>query len=86
MEFPESSAIQAADYDPEGRTLDVTFTSGRRYTYFSVPDWEFDGLVTATSAGEYFNTRIRDQYAYKERRPVGPQNKSGAAKPRKTIH
>jgi magnesium chelatase family protein len=67
MEFPESSAIQAADYDPEGRKLDVTFTSGRRYTYFSVPDWEFDGLVTATSAGEYSNTRIRDQYACKER-------------------
>ncbi len=37
MEFPESSAIQAADYDPEGRTLDVTFTSGRRYTYSAFP-------------------------------------------------
>ena len=50
MEFPNSSVIQAADYDPDARTLDVTFTSGRRYTYFGVPDWEFDGLVTASSA------------------------------------
>jgi KTSC domain len=68
MEFPDSSVIRAADYDPESRALEVTFTSGRRYTYFGVPDWEFDGLVTATSAGEYFNARIRDQYACKERR------------------
>ena len=68
MEFPDSSVIRTADYDPDARTLDVTFKSGRRYTYFGVPDWEFDGLVTATSAGEYFNTRIRDQYAFGERR------------------
>jgi hypothetical protein len=54
MEFPASSVIQAADYDPEGRTLDVTFTNGRRNTYFSVPDWEFYSLVTAASAVEYF--------------------------------
>lgn len=86
MEFPDSSVIQAADYDPDTRTLDVTFTSGRRYAYFNVPDWEFDGLVTATSAGEYFNTRIRDQYACEERRSPEPENKSGAVKPRKTIH
>ena len=50
MEFPDSSVIRTADYDPEARTLDVTFKSGRRYSYFGVPDWEFDGLVTATSA------------------------------------
>ncbi len=68
MEFPDSSVIRTANYDPDARTLDVTFKSGRRYTYFSVPDWEFDGLVTAASAGEYFNTRIRDQYACEERR------------------
>ncbi len=68
MEFPDSSVIRTADYDPDARTLDVTFKSGRRYTYFSVPDWEFAGLVTAVSAGEYFNTRIRDQYACEEHR------------------
>jgi hypothetical protein len=66
MDFPNSSVIRAADYDPDARTLDVTFTTGRRYTYFGVPNWEFDGLITASSAGEYFNTHIRDQYACRE--------------------
>ena len=67
MDFPNSSVISAADYDPDARTLDVTFTTGRRYTYFGVPDREYDGLITASSAGEYFNTHIRGEYDFRER-------------------
>jgi len=37
------------------------------YTYFNVPEWKFDGLITASSAGEYFNEHIRDQHAFHER-------------------
>lgn len=67
MDFPNSSVIQSADYDPNARTLDVTFTSGRNYTYFAVPEDVYDALIAASSAGEYFNTYIRDHYACRER-------------------
>jgi lysyl-tRNA synthetase class 2 len=67
MEFADSTVIRDADYDPDALTLDVTFTSGRIYTYFDVPEWKYDGLITALSAGEYFNAHIRDQHAFQER-------------------
>ena len=67
MDFPNSSVIRAADYDPDALTLDVTFTTGRTYTYFDVPEWKYDRLITASSAGEYFNTHIRDQHSVCER-------------------
>jgi lysyl-tRNA synthetase class 2 len=62
----DSSVIQSADYDPEARTLDVAFTTGRHYRYFDVPESEYGGLITASSAGAYFNTHIRDQYDFIE--------------------
>ncbi len=63
MNFPNSSVIGSADYDPEAYTLDVIFIGGNRYTYFNVPERIFDALVEASSAGEYFNSHIRDQYS-----------------------
>jgi lysyl-tRNA synthetase class 2 len=65
MDF-ESSVIRSADYDPEARTLDVVFTAGRHYRYFGVPESEYGGLITASSAGAYFNAHIRDQYDFIE--------------------
>ncbi len=61
-----SSVLTAVEYDPEALTLDVIFMSGKRYTYFGVPDWKYDQLITAKSAGQYFNENIRDQYAFEE--------------------
>ncbi len=66
MDFPRSTVIKSADYDPEARTLDIIFRTGRRYAYFDVPDTVFDALITASSAGEYFNTYVRDQYSCRE--------------------
>jgi lysyl-tRNA synthetase class 2 len=66
MDFPRSSVIISADYDLDAKALDITFRTGRRYTYFDVPDVVFDELITASSAGEYFNTHIRDQYSCRE--------------------
>lgn len=67
MEFPRSSVIKSADYDPEAHALEVVFRTGRHYVYLAVPEHVFDALVTAQSAGEYFNTNIRDQYETRER-------------------
>ncbi|AGK59544.1 hypothetical protein HYPDE_39378 [Hyphomicrobium denitrificans 1NES1] len=32
-----------------------------------MPEWKYDGLIAAPSAGEYFNTYIRDQHPCHER-------------------
>ena len=72
MDFPNSTVIRSADYDLEARTLDVMFRTGRFYTYFDVPEWKFDELIAAPSAGEYFNAQIRDQHAAREQ--TSPRN------------
>jgi lysyl-tRNA synthetase class 2 len=67
LELLRSSVIRSADYDPEAQTLDIVFRAGRHYAYFGVPEHVFDALIMAASAGEYFNTHIRDQYSCRER-------------------
>lgn len=68
MPSVSSSVIRAAAYDEELEELTVTFTSGKRYVYFDVPEWVYDGLLAAESAGEYFNRHIKDRYRYGELR------------------
>lgn len=67
MEFRKSSAIWATQHDPGALTLHITFTSGRTYTYFNVPQWKYQSLISASSAGEYFNAQIRDQHSMRAR-------------------
>ena len=64
--MPRSSLIQRAIYDASQQTLAVTFATGRTYLYFDVPLDVSAELQTATSQGQYFNWRIRDQYAFRE--------------------
>jgi hypothetical protein len=61
-----STAIRHVDYDAASRALTVTFTTGRRYVYESVPPEVYTALVTAPSKGTFFNAEIRDAYAYEE--------------------
>ncbi len=64
MHYFSSTAIHAANYVPDTRTLTIWFTSsGRQYDYFGVPEAVFRGLLNAASPGSYFNDHIRDQYA-----------------------
>ncbi|PPD00482.1 MAG: KTSC domain-containing protein [Hyphomicrobium sp.] len=58
-----SSAIKSADYDPATRNLYLSFTSGGNYTYYDVPEWKYLALLSASSAGQYFNENIRDQHS-----------------------
>ena len=57
-----SSVLASASYDPETREMELTFTSGRSYTYNEVPQETFDALASAPSAGRYFNNFIKDIY------------------------
>ena len=61
-----SSVIRSFDYDVTDQRLDVEFVSGRRYSYFAVPEDEVDAMRRVTSKGSFFNRRIRDHYDYVE--------------------
>ena len=65
MPYFSSSAIRAAEYNPTSLTLAITFTSGRIYDYYGVPQYIYNGLLATGSKGEYFNDNIRDQYGYR---------------------
>jgi lysyl-tRNA synthetase class 2 len=86
MEFPNSSVVRSADYHPDRRTLDVTFTSSRRYTCFNMPDWEFDGLITTGSAGEYSTPAFAINMRARNAVFLSLKATPGAVKPRQTIH
>lgn len=58
----QSTALRSASYDPDGGTLDITFTSGRTFTYEGVPADVFYGLRDASSPGSYFHAQIKNNY------------------------
>jgi len=59
-----SSAIARASYDEDEATLDLWFQGGDRYRYFGVPLDTFEALLSAPSAGEFVNRRIKDEYRF----------------------
>lgn len=58
-----SSSIRAVDYDPTNRRLYIWFPDNGPYTFYGVPPPIFQGLITASSAGRYYNQNIRGRYA-----------------------
>ncbi|WP_165219543.1 KTSC domain-containing protein [Affinirhizobium pseudoryzae] len=64
MPFLRSSAIRRAEYMSATRILRIWFVeSGGPYDYYGVPESVYLGLINARSAGEYFNSYIRDRYS-----------------------
>ena len=59
-----STVIRAYAYDRDDRRLDITFVSGRRYSYHAVPPGLAAEMKLAFSKGEFFNRRIRDRFAF----------------------
>ncbi|MEZ5386496.1 MAG: KTSC domain-containing protein [Prosthecobacter sp.] len=62
MTHLNSSAIRAVDYDPASRRMYIWFPNNGPYTFYGVPYHIYQGLITASSAGSYYNSRIRGQY------------------------
>jgi KTSC domain len=58
----ESSNLKRCSYDIETETLQIQFISGKVYTYQGVPASVYNGLLEATSAGQYFNSEIKNVY------------------------
>ena len=65
-----STAISAIDYEAAHARLTVTFTTGRVYQYFMVPEEIAAAFKAATSKGRFFNAQIRDRYTCREITPV----------------
>ena len=63
MVYVNSSAISSVSYNEDTQQLMITFTSGGTYIYYGVPKWKYEGLISASSAGAYFNDHIRDQHS-----------------------
>lgn len=56
----QSKALRSVGYDLDLRILEIEFTSGAIYCYFSVPAYLHVGLMTATSHGEFYASSIRN--------------------------
>lgn len=57
-----SSAIRAAGYDSASMQMKIQFEQGDTYTFCRVPAHVFDGLISASSKGRYYDRHIRDRY------------------------
>ncbi len=62
-----SRVIRFFRYDADSRELLVVFQSGRKYAYHGVPPETYEGMTSAFSKGEYFNTHVRDRFRFTEK-------------------
>jgi hypothetical protein len=54
-----SSNLKAVGYDPSTKTLEIEFLNGGLYQYSNVPQNIYDGLMLASSHGQYFDSHIK---------------------------
>jgi hypothetical protein len=59
-----SSNVRAIGYNPDSEILEVEFNNGSVYQYGGVPEYEFDGIMNATSKGTYLNSNIKNKYSF----------------------
>jgi len=59
-----STVIRSFRYLPRERQLEIVFVTGRRYRYLDVPERTHAEMRQAFSKGEFFNSRIRDHFAF----------------------
>jgi hypothetical protein len=60
-----SSLIASVGYDSEAATLAVRFHSGIEYQYFQVPREVYEGFLSASSCGRYYDQYVkRAGYSY----------------------
>ncbi|MER8646666.1 KTSC domain-containing protein [Mesorhizobium sp. M1252] len=61
-----STSISKFDYDPNTRVLSVWFVaSGKHYEFLDVPAEAFAAFKSAFAKGRYFNSHIRNRYAFR---------------------
>lgn len=66
-----STVIRSFHYAADRGELLIVFRSGRRYAYLDVPEPVYAAMKRAFSKGEFFNSRIRNHYRFKQHRDDG---------------
>lgn len=61
-----SSNLKAVGYERIDNTLFIQFVNGGLYIYYHVPVSVYDGLMRATSHGQYFARFIKKSYSYRK--------------------
>lgn len=61
-----SSNISSIGYDPTTQVLEIEFHDGSVYQYDGVPQPVYEGLMSASSHGQYFHQHIKDVYPYRK--------------------
>ena len=59
-----SNRLEAVGYDEHLKLLQIQFVNGKTYEYYDVPKNIYVGLITASSANDYFIEYIKDVYRY----------------------
>lgn len=60
-----SSNLDAVGYEPMPVSrLYVRFRNGRTYLYENVPQVVYEDLISAPSAGAYFNANVKGHYGF----------------------
>lgn len=70
MQRVESSQIDAIGYDPETKTLAVTFSNMATYHYFDVPPEAHAALIGAESIGSHFYRHFKKAGYRFQRQPA----------------
>ncbi len=61
-----SSNISSIGYDPETQVLEIEFHDGSIYQYDGVPQSVYEGLMNASSHGQYLHQHIKDRYSHRK--------------------
>ena len=62
----DSSALAWVRYLHQQRVLQIALRTGRIYDYFDVPPEVYHGLIASESKGSYYNTHIRNDFAFRQ--------------------
>ncbi len=65
MKPVNSSNLRSVGYNPMSETLTIQFHYGHIYEYYHVPQYVYNGLMLASSKGEYHHRYIKNSYPYK---------------------
>lgn len=63
---PESELIERVAYNALRRRMRVTFTSGRMVDFTETPDTVFRAFARSQAPDDFFDKRIRGQFAWCE--------------------
>jgi hypothetical protein len=61
-----SSNISSIGYEPESQVLEIEFHDGSIYQYDGVPQSVYEGLMNASSHGQYLHQHIKDRYPHRK--------------------